>query len=281
MRVVKPLLLLLPVVLLVVSCQKEIEIYVPPVGGGGGGGGGGQTGNCNNTVKKLKRWQATFDSAHYISAEWNGDGTIKWIKLNVPLSDYLTAHFNYSNGKISQAISYQSDTYALWDTAVFRYNSDGLVDSMYLKNSGRDLRLHYTNGKLVKVSRLEPGGVMYYYNVTTDANGNVTKAEEYWENGSGGFDKESTFTYTRDAKKNPLAALAPYLLYLDDEYQAFWYWGPSNMTDQRYQDHTGTGIDITTGHKFKYDANCYPVSSQQTIMGQPLFPDDDFLFTYW
>ena len=71
------------------------------------------------------------------------------------------------------------------------------------------------------------------------------------------------------------------MMYLDDDYNIFWYWGPNNYTDQRFQDFSGTGIDLTSGFKFKYNNNCYPASSQNTIMGQVLFTDDDFTFTYY
>ncbi len=95
------------------------------------------------------------------------------------------------------------------------------------------------------------------------------------------YTKESTLTFTRDDRKNPLESFAPYLFYLDDEYQVFWYWGPNNFTDQRFVDHTGSGIDLTTGYKFKYNANCYPSSSQNTIFIAALFADDDFTYTYY
>ena len=240
------------------------------------------TPNCNNTVMKLKKWQATFDADHYIETAWNGDGTIQSIKVNVPLSEYRTAKFIYANGRIKEAVLYESGTNTVYDTAVYRYNAAGKVDSMYLKNDDWfDISLKYnSSNKLIKYTRYASGDVMFYWNIVTDANDNVTKAEEFWNNGTS-FDKETTYTFTRDTKKNPLSGLAPYMMYLDDDYQSFWYWGPNNYTDQRYQDHTGTGIDLTTGYKFKYNTSCYPISSQNTIMGQTLFTDDDFLYTYY
>ena len=280
------LALLLPVVFILFSCQKEITD--DPGGTTGGSGGGGNTGggsatpNCNNTVMKLKKWQATFDADHYIETAWNGDGTIQSIKVNVPLSEYRTAKFIYANGRIKEAVIYESGTNTVYDTAVYRYNAAGKVDSMYLKNDDWfDISLKYnSSNKLIKYTRYASGDVMFYWNIVTDANDNVTRAEEFWNNGTS-FDKETTYTFTRDTKKNPLAGLAPYMMYLDDDYQSFWYWGPNNYTDQRYQDHTGTGTDLTTGYKFKYNTSCYPISSQNTIMGQTLFTDDDFLYTYY
>jgi hypothetical protein len=281
MKTCKSVLCLIPLVVILFSCQKELSTEAGS--NNGGGGSGGSTSNCNNTVMKLKRWQATFDPDYYIETAWNNDGTIQSIKVNVSLSDYRTAKFTYANGRIKEAVLYENATNSVYDTAVYRYNAVGKVDSMYLKNNdGFGIRLTYnSNNKLVKYTRHESGGdVMFYWNIVTDANDNITKAEEYWNNSSG-FDKETIYTFTRDTKKNPLAGLAPYMMYLDDDYQSFWYWGPNNFTDQRYQDLTGSGIDLTTGYKFKYNGSCYPTSAQNTIMGQPVFTDDDFTFSYY
>jgi len=289
MKNYKSILCLVSLVTILLSCQKEVSNEIGSGNGGGGtggtGGGGNPTAGCNNTVMKLKRWQASFDSEYYIETAWNGDGTAQSIKVNISLSDYRTAKFIYSNSQIKEAILYDNSTGAVYDTAVYHYNAAGKVDSMYLKNNDRfNIALAYnSSNKLVKYTRYAsatPGDVMFYWTVVTDVNDNITKAEEYWNNGTS-FDKETIYTFTRDTKKNPLAGLAPYMMYLDDEYQAFWYWGPNNMTDQRYQDLTGTGIDLTTGYKFKYNANCYPSAAQNTIMGQTLFADDDFTFTYY
>jgi hypothetical protein len=265
----KALVAVIPAMLLFYSCSKE-----------GSNDGGG---DCNSsTVMRLKKWVATYDPEHYIEATWNGDGTINTLKVNVPLSYYSTAKFFYASGKIKEAVLYDNSGNTAYDTVVFRYNGEGKVDSLYRKvSSGFGLRLTYANGKLTKITRHDgPASIMYYYDVVMDASGNITKAEEYWNEGSS-FEKQSTFTFTRDTKKNPLADLGPALMYLNDEYEAFWYWGPNNMTDQRYQDHTGTGADVTSGYKFKYNNNCYPSSAQNTIMGQPVFQDDDFTFTYY
>ncbi len=276
---------LVPLAIILFSCQKEVtgDTGTNTGSGGSGGTGGTATPNCNNTVMKLKKMQATFDPDHYIEAAWNSDGTIQSLKLNVPLSEYRTAKYTYANGRIKEAVLYNSGTNTVYDTAVYHYNAAGKVDSMYLKNEDYfNISLGYnSSNQLVKYTRYASGSIMFYWTVVTDANGNVVKAEEYWNNGASGFSKETTYTFTRDAKKNPLAGLAPYMMYLDDDYQCFWYWGPNNYTDQRYQDYTGTGIDLTTGYKFKYNSNCYPSSSQNTIMGQTIFTDDDFLFTYY
>jgi len=279
----KFVLYLIPVAIILISCQKEVSPdTLPNTGGGGTGGSGGQTGSCNNTVMKLKKWQATYDPNHYIETAWNSDGTIQSIKVNVPLSEYMTAKFIYAGGRIKEAVLLDNATSAVYDTAVYHYNSAGKVDSMYLKNDDYfDISLTYnSSNKLVKYTRYASGGVMFYWTIVTDANDNIIKAEEYWHNGTS-FDKESTFTFTRDTKKNPLAGLSPYMMYLNDDYESFWYWGANNYTDQRYQDHTGSGIDLTTGFKFKYNASCYPISAQNTIMGQTVFTDDDFVFTYY
>ncbi len=265
----KLLALLIPVLVSLSSCQK------------GGNDDDNTNPSCNNTAMKLKKWQATFDADNYIETTWNTDGTIRAIKMNTPLSEYRTATYIYANGKIKEAVLSSNSGNVIEDTAVFHYNAEGKVDSMYLKHDDYfDIKLTYTNGKLSKYTRYAAGMVMFYYNVTTDANDNIIKSEEYW-NGGSVFNKESTFTLTRDDRKNPLAGLAPFMFYLDDGYNIFWYWGPNNYTDQRYQDHTGGGLDITSGFKYKYNSNCYPGSSQTTLAGQVVFVDDDFTFTYY
>jgi hypothetical protein len=230
---------------------------------------------------KLKKWQATFDANHYIECSWNNDGTIQSIKMNTPLSEYRKAVYIYASGKIKEAVLYDNNTDQIVDTVVYHYNTDGKVDSMYRKHDNWfDIKLSYTNGKISKYTRIAGGGVMFYWTITTDSKGNITGAEEYW-NDNGTFTKESTYTWTRDDRKNPFANIAEYMMYLDDDYNIFWYYGPNNYKDQRYVDHTGSGIDLTTGFKFVYNNNCYPASSQNTIMGQVLFPDPDFTFTYY
>jgi len=283
---IRILFFILPLVYLT-ACQKELNENLNSNNNGGGnnngGTGGGSTYNtsCNNSVMKLKRWQALFDDSDYIAATWTANGSIQSIKCNVPLSEYRTATYVYQNNRITQAILYDNMSDKIYDTALFHYNADGLVDSMYLKNDHYfDMSLGYTNGKLTKYTRYADGHVMLYWDIQTDAKGNISKATEWWS-GSGGFTKETMETYTRDDRKNPFKDLAPYMLYLNEPYQIFRAWGPNNYTDERYQELTGTGVELTTGYKFKYNNNCYPNTSQQTIMGQTLFPDDDFQFTYY
>jgi hypothetical protein len=273
---------LLALIIFFSSCQKEIDGSVDPNSPGtGGGGSNNSTPGCNSTIMKLKKWQSTSNTLEYIENTWNTDGTIKSIKMNVPLSEYRTANYVYANGKITEAILFDNQTNSLYDTVVFHYNAAGKVDSMYLKNDDWfDIALKYnSSNKLVKYTRYAAGDVMFYWDIVTDANDNITSAVEYW-NGTAGFEKQSTYTFTRDAKKNPFAGLAPYMMYLDDDYGIFRYWGPNNYDDQRYQDHTGSGTDLRTGYKFTYNSSCYPISAQNTIMGQVFFPGEDYTFTY-
>lgn len=270
------------------SCQKEssFETATPGTGAPGSGNtGGNNTAGCNNSKMKLKRWQATFETNHFIEASWNADGTIHSLNVNVQFSEYRTARYVYANGRIAEAIlSSNINNNQIVDTAVFRYNADGKVDSMFLKNDDYfNMKLDYNNGKLVKYTRYyASNAVLFYWTIVSDANDNVIKADEYYSNSTGGFDKISTFNYTRDNRKNPFDGLAQYMLYLDEGYSNFWYWGKNNYTNQRYQDFGTTGVDITTGYKFKYNDNCYPLSSQLTIMERILLPpSDDFLFTYY
>jgi hypothetical protein len=81
------------------------------------------------------------------------------------------------------------------------------VDSMYLKNEDWfDISLRYnSSNQLVKYTRYGSGVILIYWTIVTDDNDNVVKAEDYWNNGALGYSKETNYTFTRDAKKNPLA----------------------------------------------------------------------------
>ena len=230
--------------------------------------------------------QATFEAEDYIEATWNADGTIHSIKIRQPLTGDLTATYIYSGGKIIQSVLTANDDGHLIDTAVFMYNAQGKVDSTYKKDDmGFGIKLSYSNGKLIKYTRYgdNPGDIMYYWDIVTDVNDNIIKAEEFWpkQNGSYGYDKETTYTYTRDDRQNPLAGLAPYLIYIGEDENVLWNWGPNNYTNQHYIDYTGSGTDLTTGYKYKYNNNCYPSSSQMTIQGQVVFTTDDFTYSYY
>jgi hypothetical protein len=281
---------LISTAVLLSACQKEVSVETGGGGGNNGGGGGGNNGgnnynaSCNNTVMKIKRMQATFDTEDFIAAEWNADGTIHSIDMHEPFTEQTKATYIYSGGKITQAVLEDNVNvpYTAYDTVIFRYNVEGKVDSMYRKNSsGFGIKLSYTNGKLVRYTRYDDNNtIMFYWTVTTDAKDNVVKADEFSPSNAT-YAKESTYTYTRDDRKNPLAGLAPYMMHLDDDYAVFRHWGPNNYTDQRYQDFSGTGIDLTTGNKFTYNNNCYPSAYQNTIYGQPVLTGDDFVYTYY
>jgi hypothetical protein len=265
------------------SCQKEISDTnsVNNNNNNNNGNGNNYNSSCNTTVMRLKKWEATFDTSDYMSATWNANNTISSFKMNVPLSDYRTANFIYQNNRIQQAVLLENFNNQVYDTAVFHYNADGKVDSMYLKNDDYfNMKLTYTNGKLSKWTRYSGTQLFYYWDVETDAKGNVIKAIEWWDNGSG-FQKESTYIFTRDDRKNPLMDIAPYMFYFDDPYNIFWYWGPNNYVDQDYTDHSGTGIQLVTGLKYGYNSNCYPTSARTTISGQVIFNTDDFVMSYY
>lgn len=265
------------------SCAKEssLETGNPPTQPGGGGGGGNPTA-CNTTVMKLKKMQARFQAADSIAVGWTAGGQVDKIVMSLTLSDYLTAHYIYENNRIKEAVLRDHmNGNAILDTVVFRYNTAGKVDSMYRKGGGFDRSLKYdATGKLVRINRHDPTGIMYYWTIVQDAKGNITKAEEFWENGSGGFDKSASYLFSRDTKKNPFDGMAVYMLDLDDEYSIFSLWGGNNHVDQTYTDPT-LGFTLVTGMKYVYNNNCYPTTAQNTIAGQVLFPNDiDWDFVY-
>ena len=242
---------------------------------------GNNNSSCNNTVMKFKKLLSLADNEDYLEAEWNSDGTPKKVTMNLALSQLRNATFVYEGGRIKEAVIRENYGGDIVDTALFHYDAGGRVDSMYFKNDDySNIKLTYTAGNLVKYTHYSGTTPVLYWNVETDAKGNVTKAIEWWDTGSG-FEKTSTLTFTRDDRKNPLRDLAAYMIFLDDPQNIFWYWGPNNYLDQNYQDHTGTGINLTTGNKFVYNDNCYPVTSETTINGQPVLNEPFFEYTYY
>lgn len=277
----KPVLLFASVLCLAIfSCSKETSLETgnnpTQPGGGGGGGTGGGTGACvNSVVMKLTRLQSLFDANQYIRMSWNSSSAVDSVVMNLQLSEYLTAKYIYENSRIKEAVLLDHNNgYAILDTVVFRHNAAGKMDSMYRKGGGFDRSFKYdATGKLTRITRHDNGGVMYYYDITMDSRGNITKAVEFWNNGTA-FEKQSTFLYSRDEKRNPFASIAPYMLELDDEYAIFRHWGSNNYVEQTYEDHTTPGLIMITGEKNLYNTNCYPTKSQNTIMGAVLFPND-------
>jgi hypothetical protein len=230
---------------------------------------------------KFKRLQSLGDPEDYLEAEWNTDGTLKKIKMNLPLSELRNATYIYDNSRIKEAVIRENYSGDIVDTAVIHYDGNGQVDSMYLKHDDSyNIKLTYTSKLLTRVTRFVNTRPGIYWDVETDGKGNVTKAVEWLDQGSG-FEKQSTFIFTRDDRKNPLASLAPYMIYLDDAQNIFWYWGPNNYIDQNYQDHTGSGISLITGNKFSYNDNCYPANSETTINGVALLNEPNFEYSYY
>jgi hypothetical protein len=259
--------------LLNVACRKDKSSFIL-----------GTASSCNNKEMKLKRIQSTTDDRFYLSAEWNADGTIKALELNEMLSYGFNATYIYANGKIKEAEMRWIGKSDIDDTAVFVYNSEGKVDSIYMKNSqttyGGNLKFIYIGGKLTKLKGYTGNEPEFYWDITTDANQNIIKAVEYYKSNTG-YTKENTYTYKRDSRKNPLKNLAVYMFGLDDPYVIFRYWGANNYVEQRYEGHTDPVVDITTGFKYKYDGDCYPKSSMNTISGFSILNEDDWIYTYY
>jgi hypothetical protein len=258
-----------------ISCRKDNSTFVSDKM---------NDSDCDNTVMQIKKMQSTTDSNEYVQAEWNTDGTVKMINMNLAFSENKTVHYVYENGRVTEAILNNNINAPEPDTVVYHYNTDGKVDSMYLKVGKDDynssIKLTYTDGKLTKLTGYMGIAVDYYWDIETDENHNVTKAIEYSKDGSS-FIKENTYTYTRDEKKNPLKDVAVYMLYLDEAYNIFQYWGNNNYTDQKYEAHTGIPVDMTTGAKFKYNEHCYPVSYMNTVFGMVVLNEDSFIYTYY
>lgn len=257
------------------SCRKDNSTFITDKS---------SNSDCDTTVKRIKKIQSTTSESDFLEAEWNTDGTVKKINMNLIFSENRRADYVYENGRIIQVILNNNINDPETDTAVFHYNTEGNVDSIYLKVGKDDynsnIKLTYTEGKLKKLVGYMGTEIYYYYDIETDANQNITKATEYQKDGAS-FVKENTYTFTYDSKKNPLKKLGVYMLYLDDADNIFQLWGSNNYIDQRYEGHTGIPVDVTTGNKYKYNDHCYPVSYMQTVMGMVILNEDAYTYTYY
>lgn len=237
---------------------------------------------CNTVVQQLQRFQSASDPNDYFEATWNSDNTISGMKMYEQLSNILNITFTYSGGRISAgAIKNSSDVFL--DSAIFHYNGAGQVDSMYTKaHWQRGISITYTGGVVSKISWYNGTSLAWYWNITSDASGNITAGDEYeWDSGTSTFVRTTRYEYTRDSKKSPFAGLSPYMLYLDDDYAIYRTWGPNNNVNQRWIDYSGGGFDITSGYLYTYNGNCYPTGARTTINGVPVFSTDDYTFTYY
>ena len=281
MKLVRSLLVLTCVIALA-SCQKEISFDNANPDGSNGGNTGGNNNNpgCNDISMKLKRYQSLVEHENYIELSWNSDGTLQRMTYKDVVSLHRTATYTYENGKISEA-AFRTHDDQVYDTAVYHYNADNKVDSIYLKNDDRyNIALSYQEGKLRRFTYYSGTTITSYFDITTDAKDNIVAYTEYWAEPSG-FAKQSSSSLVRDDRKNPFTGLAPYMFHFDDDYIIFRYWGPNNHTDVIWHDYGGSGMDMIVGQKYKYNENCYPVSNQTTLMGQVLFTDDDYSYTYY
>jgi hypothetical protein len=268
MRKLTPVLFLALLLALFSSCKKSSTPDAPS--------------GCNAVVQQLNHFQSTSDPNDYLAATWNSDATVSSLKMFEAYSFTLSISFTYSGGRISAgAIKNSSDVFL--DSAIFHYNATGKVDSMYTKTGwGRGIAITYTSGSITKISWYNGTSLAWYWNIVSDAAGNITAGDAYeWDSGTSAFVRTAHYDYTRDDKKNPLAGLSAYMLYLDDDYAIYRTWGPNNNVNQHYVDYSGGGFNITTGYSYTYNSNCYPTGAKNTINGVPIFATDDYTFTYY
>lgn len=230
--------------------------------------------------KKLKRIQNAFNDTEFIETEWHSDGRIKGITMTELLSRGLRLSFIYTGTVLTGANVYEAGYNNVHATVSYHYNSTGQLDSIGGTERGR-FKLIYNGDKLVRIKEYIRSSPYRTHDIEMDDKGNITKAVDHY-NGENGLEKESTHSYVRDKKVNPLAGLAPYMLTLDDVYAISRHWGPNNYTEQIYEDHTDWLIRVSTGAKINYDNNCYPTSSTSLVEGQ-VFIDDtpDTIYSYY
>ena len=242
---------------------------------------------CNSVVSKLKKYYSVNTSTPFdtLSVTYNSNGTVNQVFNHLQGNLPQGFSFRYANGKISQAILTSLSTNTITDTVDYFYNSSNLLDSLSLRkttNSYANVKFVYSGSTLVKVKGYSRAIPTFYWDIVADANGNITRAEQYWTS-STGWQKESLYEFTRDDRKNPFNPFAIYLLGsgYDEAYHYFRLMGSNNYTNQTYTDYTGSGLVLTTGFQYKLNSDCYPTASTATIDGQVLFAGDDFRFSYY
>jgi hypothetical protein len=224
--------------------------------------------------------QAPGDPDDYIEAEWDTDGKIKTIKNAHSLHKSRTT-YEYQNGRITRAVLHNLNGNDQTGSIIYQYNPDGRVILMYDEADEDDnSRFEYANGKLKKVTRYVDGSIDTYWDVQTDENNNIVKAEE-WLNEESDFTKQATYTFTRDTRKNPFKDLAVYMMHFDDASLIFNFWGANNFTNEVVKTYGFFAMEATAGFKYKYDASCHPVSSQQTLSGVVSVLTDSYQYTYY
>ena len=199
-------LLLTGLVLVFVSCQKEIDW-----GTGASAGSDGDlliktvqvTPSTNDTNILTLNWDANKRLIQYQSA-----GKVSSIPTNI-----VNQISRASDGKITRILSKSSITAGLLDSVVYipHYNGsqmDYAIDTQYtlLGPIMDSLIFTYAGGKVTSKETYtdlffglqQSAKETYEY----DANGNVTTVKSYSPDGAGGYDLTATSTYTFDSHRS-------------------------------------------------------------------------------
>lgn len=279
-KIVFPLFL----VIILASCQKEIDWNLPS---GGGGTGGGNT-NGDLLVRALEITPATNDT-NTIIFQWDANKRLLQYKssgkvngINIQITHTIN---RLSDGKIKNIVTKSSATAGVLDSVVYTFYYTGsqlsyVIDTQYtLVGLLRDsIGLVYdANGRISqKDTYLDFFGTASHTARETfqyDANGNVTNETVLIPDGLGGFDPGSVSTYTFTTHKNA-AVLG------EESYVVL---GVSNVSPNYPASKVSDAAGMNTTATFsqvQYNSFDRPTQANLSVTPQPPGYDAKVLFYY-
>jgi hypothetical protein len=265
----KKLLLLFPVLVIVlVSCQKEIDW------------GLGANSTAELLVKAVQVTPSTNDT-NIITFQWNLARKLIYYKsagkVNGTATDIIDSIGRQADGKIKKIVSRSSLTAGFVDSTVyFPFYQSGspnlayVIDSQYtLIGTLMDSIAYTYQGSQVKTKETfsnffgitVPSAKEVY---TYDANGNVTVVTDSIPNGAGGYDIGSITTYTYDFHRSMLTLGEEAYIVLGAANTS-----KNNFTKQVVNDLSGGNSYTTTGSQYSFTAPDRPYKYTLSITPQP------------
>ncbi len=264
----KKLLLLFSVLMIVlVSCQKEIDW------------GLGVNSTADLLIKAVQVTPATNDT-NIITFQWDAARRLLVYKsagkVNGTATDITHTISRQADGKIAKIVSSSSLTAGFLDSAVyFPFYQSGssklsyVIDSQYtVIGTIMDSTAYTYNGTQIKSKEtfidffgLVPSGKQVY---TYDGSGNITVVTDSIPNGSGGYDLGSTITYTYDSHRSMITLGEESFIVLGAANTS-----KNNFTKQVVNDVSGGNSYTTTSSQAQYNAADRPLKFTLSVTPQP------------
>jgi YD repeat-containing protein len=275
----RKLLIALSAVMVVMSaCQKEGS-YEDPNGGNGGSGGGGGT-NPQGLLTRVVYATSTdstitdytYDGAKRLATlTYAASGTTQFTRLTRNASGILTQYTTKSPDLASIGLD-SVVTYVGYNTAKSQYAYSLLtvtVSGVTYKDSAAFV--YDGSGNIVsKMDYAQAGPSPYQLYAKTDygyAGGNLVSEKNYSYNGSATPDLDETFTYTYDAKVNPLKVGPEAIVALYD----VTYFSNNNVVKVDYVDNADASNNYTLTSTLTYNSANKPsggTAVESTTSGQ-------------